>query len=115
MKPPSTRRAARPLKPELDRIAAITTKDQLVETIAYLQSLGVQALFNFGASPDLHNASMEIANIAQGGLGLPDRDYYSDTDAKSTGNTREISGAREPRCLCCWAMMKPQPRKKLRP
>src|SRR6478672_10406665 len=77
-----------PLKPELDRIAAITTKDQLVETIAYLQSLGVQAVFNFGASPDLHNASMIVANVAQGGLGLPDRDYYSDTDAKSQ-ETRE--------------------------
>ena len=77
-----------PLKPELDRIAAITNKDQLVETIAYLQSLGVQAVFGFGASPDLHNASMQIANIAQGGLGLPDRDYYSDTDAKSQ-ETRE--------------------------
>jgi putative endopeptidase len=72
-----------PLKPELDRIAAITTKDQLVDTIAYLQSLGVQALFGFGASPDLHNASMQIANVSQGGLGLPDRDYYSDTDPKS--------------------------------
>ena len=72
-----------PLKPELDRIAAITNKDQLVETIAYLHSLGVPALFGFGAAPDLHNASMQIANIAQGGLGLPDRDYYFDTDAKS--------------------------------
>lgn len=77
------KKGSTPLKPELDRIAAITTKDQLVDTIAYLQSLGVQALFGFGASPDLHNASMQIANVVQGGLGLPDRDYYSDTDAKS--------------------------------
>src|SRR6185312_15794930 len=82
------KKGSTPLKPELDRIAAITTKDQLMDTIAYLQSLGVQALFNFGASPDLHNASMEIANVFQGGLGLPDRDYYSDTDPKSQ-ETRE--------------------------
>ncbi len=82
------KKGSTPLKPELDRIAAITTKDQLMGTIAYLQSVGVQALFNFGASPDLHNASMQIANISQGGLGLPDRDYYSDTDAKSQ-ETRE--------------------------
>src|SRR6478736_10176529 len=82
------KKGSTPIKPELDRIAAITNKDQLVDTIAYLQSLGVQALFGFGASPDLHNASMQIANIAQGGLGLPDRDYYSDTDAKSQ-ETRE--------------------------
>ncbi len=77
------KKGSTPLKPELDRIAAITTKDQLVDTVAYLQSVGVQAMFNFGAQPDLHNASMQIANVAQGGLGLPDRDYYSDTDAKS--------------------------------
>jgi putative endopeptidase len=72
-----------PLKPEMDRIAAITTKDQLIDTIAYLQSLGVPALFGFGAIPDLHNASVQIANVGQGGLGLPDRDYYFDTDPKS--------------------------------
>src|ERR1051326_6018778 len=77
------KKGSTPLKPELTRIAAITNKDQLVETIAYLQSLGVQALFGFGASPDLHNASMQIANVAQGGLGLPDRDYYSDMYVKS--------------------------------
>jgi putative endopeptidase len=72
-----------PLKPEMDMIAAITSKDQLIDTIAYLQSKGVPSLFNFGAAPDLHNASMQIANVAQGGLGLPDRDYYFDTDPKS--------------------------------
>ena len=72
-----------PLKPEMDRIAAITSKDQLIDTIAYLQSKGVPSLFNFGAAPDLHNASMLIANVAQGGLGLPDRDYYLENDPKS--------------------------------
>jgi endothelin-converting enzyme/putative endopeptidase len=72
-----------PLKPEMDRIAAITNKDQLIDTIAYLQAKGVPSLFNFGAAPDLHNASMLIANVAQGGLGLPDRDYYLENDAKS--------------------------------
>src|SRR6476660_10395847 len=72
-----------PLKPEMDRIAAITNKDQLIETIAYLHSLGVPALFGFTSGPDLHNASMRIANVGQGGLGLPDRDYYFDSDPKS--------------------------------
>src|SRR5207302_6573505 len=70
------------------RIAAISSKDQLIEAIAYLQSQGVGALFGFGAQPDLHNASMEIAGVGQGGLGLPDRDYYLKTDAKSQ-ETRE--------------------------
>jgi len=76
------------LKPELDKIAAISSKDQLVDTIAYLQNLGVPALFNFGAQADLHNASTQIANVGQGGLGLPDRDYYLNDDAKSK-ETRE--------------------------
>ena len=79
-----------PLKPLLDRIGAISSKDQLVETVAYLNSHGPSVgpggggvLFAFVAAPDLHNASMEMANIVQGGLGLPDRDYYINSDAKS--------------------------------
>ena len=77
-----------PLKPEMDRIAAIKTRDQLMETVAWLHSLGVQALFGFGAQPDLHNASTQIAGLFQGGLGLPDRDYYLAKDPKSV-ETRE--------------------------
>jgi putative endopeptidase len=77
-----------PLQPELDRIAAIKTKDQLVDTVAYLQNMGVQALFGFFAQPDLHDASTQVANISQGGLGLPDRDYYLNQDDKSK-ETRE--------------------------
>ena len=74
---------AKPLQPELKRIDSIQSKDQLIEAIAYLHSIGVPAVFAFGAQPDLHNASTEIANLAQGGLGLPDRDYYLAQDAKS--------------------------------
>ncbi|PYP92992.1 MAG: M13 family peptidase [Candidatus Angelobacter sp. Gp1-AA117] len=77
------KKGAAPLKPELNRIAAIKTKDQVIETIAYLHSLGVQALFGFGAQPDLHNASVVVAGVSQGGLGLPDRDYYISDDPKS--------------------------------
>jgi putative endopeptidase len=76
-------KGAAPIKPELDRIAAISNKDQLIETVAYMHSLEVGVLFGFGAQADLHNASIQIANVGQGGLGLPDRDYYLDTDAKS--------------------------------
>src|SRR5581483_4553636 len=72
-----------PLKPALDRIAAIHDKAGLIDTIAYLQTQGVSALFNFRSNPDLHDASMEVANVQQGGLGLPDRDYYLAEDAKS--------------------------------
>ena len=79
-----------PLKQQLDRIAAISSKDQFIDTVAYLHAQGVggggggsSILFNFAAQPELHNASVEIANVTQGGLGLPDRDYYLNTDAKS--------------------------------
>ncbi|HEY6970973.1 MAG TPA: M13 family metallopeptidase [Candidatus Angelobacter sp.] len=77
-----------PLKPLLDRINAATSKDQLMDTIGYLHATGINALFGFGAQPDLHNASVEIAGVSQGGLGLPDRDYYLKDDAKSK-ETRE--------------------------
>jgi putative endopeptidase len=76
-------KGAAPLKEELQSIAKISNKAQLIKTVAYLHSLGVPALFGFGAQADLHNASTQIANIGQGGLGLPDRDYYLNKDAKS--------------------------------
>ncbi len=72
-----------PLKPELKRIAAISSRGQLVEAVAHLHSIGVTALFEFGAQPDLHDATAEMAAIFQGGLGLPDRDYYINQDEKS--------------------------------
>ncbi len=76
-------KGAAPLNPLLLRIAAIATRSQLMETIAALQSQGVGVLFEFGAQPDFHNASQMIATIEQAGLGLPDRDYYLNQDAKS--------------------------------
>lgn len=79
---------ATPLKPVLARIAAIKDKAQLMTVIAYLHSQGIPILFGFGSNADLHNASMVVANIIQGGLGLPDRDYYLDDKPKSK-ETRE--------------------------
>src|SRR5258708_289011 len=76
-------KGAAPLKPVLDRIAAVSNKDQLIDTVAYVQSKGIPVLFGFGAQPDLHNASVQIAGVSQGGLGMPDRDYYLNQDAKS--------------------------------
>jgi len=51
--------------------------------MAVLDDQGIPTLFNFGSAPDRHNASMVIAEIDQGGLSLPDRDYYLKTDTKS--------------------------------
>ena len=72
-----------PIQPELNRIAAIRDLAGLTSQIAHLHSIGVSALFEFGAGPDFKDSSMDIAQADQGGLGLPDRDYYLKTDAKS--------------------------------
>ncbi len=72
-----------PLQPTLDRIAGLNSKDQLPALMGYLHGNGVNALFSFGSEPDAKDSMMEIAGTDQGGLGLPDRDYYLKTDEKS--------------------------------
>jgi putative endopeptidase len=69
-----------PLKPELDRIAAAQDKGALIDEIAHVHMIGPNALFNFSSASDLHNADQVIAYIDQGGLSLPDRDYYIKED-----------------------------------
>jgi putative endopeptidase len=69
-----------PLKPELDRIAAVQDKGALIDEIAHVHMIGPNALFNFSSASDLHNADQVIAYIDQGGLSLPDRDYYIKDD-----------------------------------
>src|SRR6202040_1799343 len=72
-----------PLKPELDRVAAAKDKAALIDELAHLHLVGGESLFSFYSLPDLHNADQVIAYIDQGGLTLPDRDYYiKDDNAK---------------------------------
>ena len=78
-----------PLKPELDRINRLTEKSGLPAEVARLHRLGVNALFHTESAQDLRNASEVIAEIDQGGLGLPDRDYYVKADAKSVETRKE--------------------------
>ena len=78
-----SRAGLEPLRGRLARIALITNRDQFLKQVAWLHSMGVPALFEFGAQPDLHDATKEIATVFQGGLGLPDRDYYLNPDEKS--------------------------------
>ena len=70
-----------PLKPELDRIAAVKDKTQMIELMAHEQIIGPNPLLGFSAGPDLHDANMTIASIDQNGISLPDRDYYLKDDA----------------------------------
>jgi endothelin-converting enzyme/putative endopeptidase len=72
-----------PLQPELDRIRNLKDKSELAEEIAHLHRNGVAALFEFSSGQDFKDSDSVIAQADQGGLGLPDRDYYLKTDAKS--------------------------------
>jgi putative endopeptidase len=73
----------KPLKPYFNQVAAIKTIKDVENEIAVMHSLGVPAVFRSGASPDLKNSSMVIASAGQGGLSLPNRDYYTNEDEKS--------------------------------
>jgi predicted metalloendopeptidase len=71
-----------PLKPELALITSASDKKQLMKVAAHDFMIGPNPFFSFYANSDLHNASQVIANIDQGGLTMPDRDYYIKDDAK---------------------------------
>jgi predicted metalloendopeptidase len=77
------KKGAAPLQPEMAKIATISTRPQLISQVAQMQSNGVQTLFRFYSTPDLHDSLQTIAALDQGGLSLPDRDYYIKDDAKS--------------------------------
>ncbi|MHB2020170.1 MAG: M13 family metallopeptidase [Candidatus Xenobia bacterium] len=73
---------AKPLQPEFDRIAALSSKSDLQAEIAHLHREGLDAVFGFGGGQDPKNPSQIIAQASQSGLGLPDREYYVvDNDA----------------------------------
>lgn len=74
---------AKPLEAELARIAAISNAKQLNEAIAYFHAAGISPLFSFGTGQDSKNSSLVILSANQGGLGLPNRDYYTKTDSNS--------------------------------
>jgi putative endopeptidase len=74
---------AKPLEPELKRIDALKSTRELPAEMAHLQRVGVSAMFRFGSEPDFKDVNQVIAGLDQGGLGMPDRDYYTKTDAKS--------------------------------
>jgi endothelin-converting enzyme/putative endopeptidase len=74
-----------PLKPALDSIAALKSTRELAPLMALLhqQGQGRTAMFGFGSGQDFEDSNSMIAFVNAGGLGLPDRDYYTKTDPKS--------------------------------
>ena len=71
------------IQTELDRIAALHSKEELPALIARLNRMSVGVFFDYGSQQDYKDATREIAYIDQSGLGLPEKDYYLRTDDKS--------------------------------
>ena len=74
-----------PLEPELARVGAIQTKNDLAPVLAHMSLVGTNALFGFGVQQDSKDSTQQIAVTGQGGLGLPDRDFYFRDDATTVG------------------------------
>jgi predicted metalloendopeptidase len=72
-----------PLGPELGRINGIKTREDFIREIAYMHRNASPALFAFYPQPDMHDSTETVANLDQGGITLPDRDYYIKDDPKS--------------------------------
>jgi len=73
----------KPLAADLAAIDGLKELSEMQPLIAKLQQSGTGYLFAFGSTQDLDDSAKQIAEINQGGLGLPDRDYYTRTDDKS--------------------------------
>ncbi len=71
------------LRPELDRITGLKSKDALPALLGRFSLLGYNAFFGFGSEQDAKDSTQQIAVVGQGGLGLPDRDFYFRNDPKS--------------------------------
>jgi putative endopeptidase len=76
------RLGAKPLESEFARINAIQNQTDLEAEIAHLHLIGIDALFGFGSMQDFKHSTQMIAAITQGGLTLPDRDYYLKDEAR---------------------------------
>jgi putative endopeptidase len=78
-----------PLKPELDRIAALKSTKELPEVLGHLHRIGVNAFFAMSSNQDFADASQVISFYYAAGLGLPERDYYTRTDPKSVEERKQ--------------------------
>ena len=72
-----------PLAIDMQGIAAVKSNAQLPTAFAHFARFGLQNPFTVGVGSDQKNSSVNIVTVGQGGLGLPDRDYYLKTDAKT--------------------------------
>jgi putative endopeptidase len=101
----------KPLEQDFQSIGALKTKEDLTKEIVRLHGEGVDVLFAFDSGSDFKNASQIIAQVDQGGLGMPDRDYYFKDDPKSV-ELRKKYVEHWRRCLSSWATIQPRPRQR---
>jgi putative endopeptidase len=73
----------KPLEPQLASIAAMNDKAALLAEVAALHKQGIQAVFDFSSTQDFADSTKVIGDAGQGGLGMPDRDYYTRNDERS--------------------------------
>ncbi len=73
----------KPLQSIFKRIDAINAPEELLQEIALEHTEGITPLFNFYVSPDDKNVTKQVPQFSQGGLGMPDRDYYFNTDERT--------------------------------
>ena len=83
-----------PLQPELDRVDQVADAAGLEKEVALLHSLGIYPMFGFGSDQDFKDATQMIGTLDQGGLGLPDRDYY-DVDHDKKPSDDKAAAAKE--------------------
>ena len=104
------------IKPELDGIHSIQSVNDLAAVVAHLQLVtsGSSMMFGSGSEQDPDDTEKQIASLDQGGIGLPNRDYYTQQDAKSKEIrqhylqhvqkifeiTRRFAGQSQTKCCC---------------
>lgn len=81
-----------PLNKEFARVAAIKDVQSLQDEIAHLHRHNIYSAYVFFAYQDFKDSTRIIANLYQGGLGLPDRDYYTKEDDKTKEIRRQYVG-----------------------
>ena len=93
--PPSRSKASRRSSRSWTASAPWPAKPTSAAELVRLHRMGVPVLFSFGAQPDAKDSNRTIATLGQGGLSLPDRDYYLKTDPKSVETRAALRGAHE--------------------
>ncbi len=72
----------RGLEAEFLRLARLNSKDQIVQVVAEFHKDGINTLFGFGVGQDLKNVDKNISYLSQGGIGLPNKEYYTKENQK---------------------------------